>query len=60
MPRGGKRQKPDTVSVTVLPVSTVLTMKEHMWGLLRSIVRKHSTVSLVGKSASDMAMKKFR
>jgi hypothetical protein len=61
MPYGsGKRKLCAAEPDVLLPVSMAQTPKEHMWDMLTSIIWKHSTVSLVGKSGSDTAMKWFQ
>jgi hypothetical protein len=51
--------KPATATTTAPLVSTVPTLKAHMWAELASIFQKFGTVPL-SLAASHVAMKKFR
>ena len=51
--------KPTTATTTAPLVSTVPTLKAHMWAELASIFQKFGTVPL-SLAASHVAMKKFR
>lgn len=59
MPRGRKRKGPGTACIQP-SAPTVPTLKEYVWTEMTSILQRHSTVPLLGREISSMAMKKFR